>query len=253
MVKPPVETDRVERELAAAITKGAYGPPGTWLPSAAKLADRYDTSTMTARRAIHALAKRGTVNLHKEKGATVAAPRTAIARTFTDHLEGSGVWRGFLAAAHRTGREPFTKAIDVGDVEAPPDVAEQMGIPAGTAVLRRVRLQGTVENGRRVPGLLSTAWFRGEVAELIPQLREPAGGAFVPVRVLIAEAGLELRYRERVTCRFADAAERGRLELDDPACVSVIWCVSRDQMDQVVDVRLLVVDPEFAQLEYAYP
>lgn len=259
--RPTVAKDIADR-IVADITRGHYAP-GDWLPTQDELREKHgaveDGAGKASRAAVigalRILAKDGHIEIHKNKGATVTAHRVPITPTPTDQTNGSGPWRGFLAAAHRAGREPYTTALSVDEVEAPAEVADRMGVPVGTTVLRRVRLQGTVEEGRQIPGLLSTAWFRAGVVERVPDLRQPPG-VFVPIRDLLARSGLELRYEETATTRLADSGERETLKLSDVTsdvtCVFDVWRVCTDQSDQVVDVTRMVVNPAFAQLRYRY-
>ena len=184
---------------------------------------------------------------------TTASPAPVV-RTVADQTQGFGVWRGFLAAAHRDGRQPWTVALDVADVPAPPDVAERMGVPDGATVLRRTRLQGHLgDDGGEIPILLSTAWIDAAVADQVPVLRQPPG-VFVGVRAELEQAGYLLRYKETVTARLPSERERELLGLGGYIlAVLDLWRTCADQYGNVVDVTRVVANPAYVTLEFVYP
>ena len=186
---------------------------------------------------------------------TTASPAPVV-RTVADQTKGFGVWRGFLAAAHRTGLQPFTVALDVSDVPAPAEVAERMGVPDGATVLRRIRLQGHIDaDGGEIPYLLSTAWIDAAVADQVPALRRPPG-VFVGVRTELELAGFQLRYKETITARHpldGDDSELNLLDLGAVAPVLEMWRVCADQYGTVVDVTRVVANPAYVTVEFVYP
>ncbi|WP_242907363.1 GntR family transcriptional regulator [Actinomadura terrae] len=139
---PTVKLDRgspvplyfqVARQLEEAIRTGEL-PPGTRLENELELAARYRLSRPTVRQAIQHLVDKGLLVRRRGVGTQVVQPR--VRRP----IELSSLYDDLAAA----GAEPGTKVLALGPVAASEEVAGQLGVPAGTEVLRlhRLRLAG---------------------------------------------------------------------------------------------------------------
>lgn len=252
MARTPVVTDGVADEIAARIENGEY-PAGRWLPTAVELGEEFGIHRRTVDRVIDRLAERGLVVRHRNKGAKVVKRHDVIVITAADILEGAGDWRGFPASVYRAGGQPFHVLTSAGEVPAPAEVATRLGVPAGTTVYERARVQGEVEKGRRVPIQLSWSWYTMDLVAQIPAIRATPPSGPSPVRARVDEAGYRPSYDGRAKARHASAVERQLLELaGDPAIVWEIWRTCFDREGRPIEVSKLVDDAETVELAYSY-
>ncbi|MBN3796943.1 GntR family transcriptional regulator [Burkholderia sp. Ac-20392] len=123
---------KVETALALEISTSVL-PPGSQLPPEERLIERFGVSRTTVRKAIENLVARGLVEIRRGKGTFVAEPK--ITQELTELT-------GFVEDMHALGRTPTARLVDREVVEAGVDVARQLALPPGTAVMRirRVRL-----------------------------------------------------------------------------------------------------------------
>lgn len=118
--------------LRGSIIRGEW-KPGDRLPAESELIERYGVSRAVARQALDMLVNDGLVYRQQGRGTFVAHPTVeqALMRiiSFTDDMR------------HR-GFKPETEVLYSGLVNAPPDIAAQLGIEPGEelARLRRLRL-----------------------------------------------------------------------------------------------------------------
>lgn len=245
-------SDSVVEELATRIETGRY-PSGSWMPSAVTIGVEFDIHRRTVGRVIDKLQERGLVVRHRNKGAKVVKRHDVIVVTAADILEGAGDWRGFPASVYRAGGNPFNDITSVGEVPAPADVALRLGIPGGTPVYERARIQGEIKTGRRVPIQLSWSWYTMELANRVPAIRATPTTGPSPVRARVGDVGYRLSYDGRARARHASQTERELLELpDDPAIVFQIWRTCFDQDGRPVEVSKLIDDAENVELAYSY-
>ncbi|MET9399269.1 UTRA domain-containing protein [Kitasatospora sp. NPDC002965] len=146
-----------------------------------------------------------------------------------------GAERGFYADVKDAGMQA-TVTTKLDDRPAPAHIAELLGVEPGTETFVRDRLMlaGDVR--------LQTAcsWFRSEIVDLIPILRQESTG---PGGMLtrFEEAGLTISQTEDSRPALANAEQRERLDLPNPAAVSLVLRVTRDQDGRVIEVTELVV------------
>lgn len=245
MGKPPAKAQRITDDLAARIVAGDY-PFGTWLPAERELAQLYGVDRSTVRRAVRLLAEQGLVTVVSGTGVRVQ-PAPGMQRDATDLTWQVGDWRGFHVSALRSGKEPFTNT-EVSEVSATGELARWMGIPIGTTVLQRARVQGIVDEP---PSQLSTTWVLLEIVEHIPilrQLNSGPGGIYSRLQ----EIGIAIRFEESITCRLPFASEQTTLEIEGDQPVLVLWRRGYDTANRIVEVTKRVVVPERQELIYRY-
>ncbi len=114
---------RVQEELRRAIAKGEF-PVGSQLPSERELTTRFGVSTITAKRALDDLAAAGVIERGRGRRATVRQPRATA--EFEGNLQ--GLFETILVQAWNNQ----LIILDFGEVAAPPDVAQAMGVEAGS-------------------------------------------------------------------------------------------------------------------------
>jgi GntR family transcriptional regulator len=123
---------QIEAELASSIADGTL-PPGSRLPPEDQLMDRFKVSRTTIHQTIRNLSSRGLIEIRRGKGTYVTQPK--ITQELTE-------LSGFVEDMQALGRKATARVVDKELVAASPGVARQLGLAAGTLVVRiqRVRL-----------------------------------------------------------------------------------------------------------------
>lgn len=247
MPKPPVKAQAVAADLAPKIFDGTY-PAESWLPSERELAEKYEADRSTIRRALAMLEAQGLVDVHKNTGAQVRSKTSsAVRRHAEDVTRQVGSWRGFHLSAMETGRQPYTRT-EVEDEPADAEVARWLGVPVGTVVLKRARVQGVVDG---LPVQTSVSWITPEVAAKIPVLRQVdtgPGGMYSRFE----ETGLVITFEDVVNCRLPDSGEQQVLEIGLNQPVLVVWRRCYGQAGQILEVTRRVIVGDRQQLIYRY-
>ena len=250
MPRRPVKAEQIADALAQRITAGEFGATG-WLPPLRDLATAYDAVERTVTAGLAMLAKRGLVEILPSKGTRVLA--TVVRRDAADITKQVGTWRGFHTAASRAGAQAYTDTYRIAEVEAEAEVAGRLGIPVGSTVLERARIQGLIVNGVRQPVQLSFTWITTDVVARLPILREhDTGPGGMGSRM--AEAGYDLGYEDVVTARLPATQERERLALTEGEPVIVAWRRAFDHggAGRALEVTVRVINPALHELVYRY-
>lgn len=200
-------------ELRASILDGRLDA-GARLPSENELAERYGTSRPTVRRAVALLKAEGLVSTEQGRGVFVRPkPHVRLllsGEAFRRHRR-AGL-SGFNAQVEEQGQTPEQRLLEVGWVQAPPEVALRLGVEENELVVVRRRL--FVVNGG--PVALCDSYYPGDVADGTA-LAEPEnieGGAY---RVMQDPSGPIRRRLKRsvddLVCRMPTPQEVEVLEL----------------------------------------
>lgn len=200
-------------ELRASILDGRL-EAGARLPSENELAERYGTSRPTVRRAVALLKAEGLVSTEQGRGVFVRPkPHVRLllsGEAFRRHRR-AGL-SGFNAQVEEQGQTPEQRLLEVGWVQAPPEVALRLGVEENELVVVRRRL--FVVNGG--PVALCDSYYPGDVADGTA-LAEPeniGGGAY---RVMEDPSGPIRRRLKRsvddLVCRMPTPQEVEVLEL----------------------------------------
>lgn len=247
MPRPPAKAQAIAEALAAKIAAGEYGQ-GTWLPPERELAAEYAADRATVRHAVDILQGRRLVARHKRQGVKVVDPDAQpISRRAADITSRVGQWRGFHVSVLASGREPYTHT-QMDEVSADADLARWLGVPVGSRLLRRHRVQGVV--GDR-PLQTSTTYLPWEFVELVPRLLEfDTGPGGMYSRLEEVGRGVA-EFEDSVSCRLANAAEQESLEIDASEPVMTIWRRAYDGDGRILDVTLRVVVGDHEQI-YRY-
>ncbi|HYF17143.1 MAG TPA: GntR family transcriptional regulator [Ramlibacter sp.] len=140
---------RLRDALRGRILDGALAP-GDQLPSEAELSAEHGVSRITVRQALGDLQKAGLIVRLQGKGAFVAPPH---ASQNLQRLE------GLSEALAEQGQSVRSKRLSATEVRARGEVAAQLGVPAGTAVVQLASLRYldgkplSVSRSHFVPGL----------------------------------------------------------------------------------------------------
>jgi GntR family transcriptional regulator len=132
---------RIVDDLRADVLAGRRAP-GERLPSENELADQYQTSRPTARRAVAQLKAEGLVVTEQGKG-TFVRPRhhVRLLLSGTNYRKHRGLGLpGFNAQVLEQGQSPVQQLREVDTVGAPVDVAMRLDIEEGAPVVVRRRL-----------------------------------------------------------------------------------------------------------------
>jgi GntR family transcriptional regulator len=245
MPRPPTKAQSITDSIAARIVAGQL-TAGQWLPSERELAQQFDADRSTIRRALHMLAERGLITQLSGVGARVRSSEP-VRREHNDLTQQVGQWRGFHVSALRGGHEPFTRTT-VRDVEVDHNLARWLGVPIGTVVLERARVQGVTGEP---PVQTATTWVVADIVDRVPILRQvdtgPGG-----IYSRLAEIGVHVRFEETVTCRLPLASERETLQIEPHQPVLVLWRRGYNQHDHIVEVTNRIIVGDRHELVYTY-
>jgi GntR family transcriptional regulator len=122
--------------LQARIYSGA-SPPGSLLGTEKELAETFGVSRITIQKALQALHQEGLVDRQRARGTFVAA---TIKQRMPIALH------GFLEDILLLGETGKTLDVERDEVAASAEVAERLGIPSGTTVVRVRRLRTQIED-----------------------------------------------------------------------------------------------------------
>ncbi|HEY8335780.1 MAG TPA: phosphonate metabolism transcriptional regulator PhnF [Tardiphaga sp.] len=185
--------DGIERGIA----DGTYAS-GDKLPGENEIAETYRVNRHTVRRALAALAERGVVRAERGSGTYVEAPKLTYplrARTRFSEIVGAG------------GREPDGRLIESLIEPATRDLARQLGLKTGAALVRIEALRFA----DRTPICIGTTWFSAD--------RFPDAAAVYErlnsTTKLLAHYGIRdyRRLSTRITAAIVNAADAARLDL----------------------------------------
>lgn len=204
---------RIVDDLRSAILAGRLAP-GERLASEWELAQRYQTSRPTVRRAVAVLKAEGLVITEQGRGAFVRpAPHVRLVVTGANYrLHRRAGLPGFNAQVSEQGQRPAQRLLEVRRIGASPEVAIHLGIETDAAVVVRRRLF-LVEDQ---PVALCDSYYRAEMVEgtVIGEPRLIRGGALA---VIEDPTGLIRRTAARsvdeLTSRMPTRAEIDQLRL----------------------------------------
>jgi GntR family transcriptional regulator len=148
-------------ELRAAIHRGDY-PPRAFLPTEEELAKRYQVAIGTIRRATDQLQAEGLID--KTRRGSEVKPRKLLrllATRYDEITPGAGPWERACAEQGYVGN---TVVLAVEQQPAPDGIAEHLGIPPGSPVVRR---DNHMKIGDEVLQL-QTTWLPLAIAEGTP-------------------------------------------------------------------------------------
>lgn len=234
---------RISDRIRLAIQAGELAP-GTKLPTIDELARQFKCSVAPVRAAIDLLKQQGLVITRQGSGSFVRDRRRAR-RHSTSRYARSRWMNGvpiLTAEAAEQGLAAGQIIRMIGEVDAPPEVAERFGIPPETLVLTRQRT--TMIDGE--PNQLADSYYELETAEQVPRLREEdtgPGGGFARME----EAGIHLtRIRETHWTRMPTSPESVALELQPGTPVIELIRVTRDDTGRPREVMLAVIAGDMA-------
>ena len=240
----------VVAELRSSIQAGQLAP-GQRLPSENELAERYETSRPTVRRAIALLKAEGLVSTEQGRGAFVRPkPHVRLVlsgENFRRHRR-AGV-SGFGAQVREQGQSPEQRILEAGWAAAPEDVAQRLGIDEGARVCVRRRL--FLVNGE--PVALCDSYYPAELAAgtALVEPENIEGGAYGLIENPDGPIRRQLRRSlDELTCRMPTPPEVDALQLDPGVPVVRILRTVHDADGAVVEVQETVAAADKHELRY---
>ncbi|MER5864633.1 GntR family transcriptional regulator [Kitasatospora sp. NPDC002040] len=240
---------QIADDLAAQIRSGALGP-GAAVPSETELMERYGVASGTVRKAVAELRTTQLIETHHGRGSFVRS-RPPVQRKSSDRFRRAHRLAGkaaYLAEAEQSGGTPSVNVLFVGAVDAPAEIAERLGIPAGTKVLARKRRyfrDGT-------PTEEATSYLPWDVVKDIPEMfaENPGGGG---IYARLEEHGYALaEFTETVRARLATKPETAALAVSPGSPVIHLVRDATTSAGRVVEVCDTVMAADQFVLDYRF-
>jgi DNA-binding GntR family transcriptional regulator len=217
-VSPVPLYHQLARQLVAAI-EGGLLPKGSFLDNELDLADRWQVSRPTVRRAIQDLVDAGMLVRRRGVGTQVVNDQVRRPFKLTSLFDD-------LAAI---GREPATAVLTLDTVAADDDVADALEIATGTAVVRIVRVRSV---GRQ-PLAIMRNWLVADVAGAITVAELTARGLYS----LLRERGVRPHSAtQRLGAVAASADDATMLDIDIGAPLVTMRRVMQDDSGRCVEL-----------------
>jgi len=238
--------DEIVEQIRAGLLKA-----GDMVPSESELIERYGVSGGTIRKAMVEVRASGLVDTRHGKGSFVKN-RPPVRLRSSDRFRASHRRNGqaaYLAELAQAGATAKVSVLFVGPTEAPPNVAERLGVSAGAQVLARRRLYFRND----VPVETATSYLPWDVAKGIPELfaENPGPGG---IYARLEDAGHTFtEFVETLRARAATKAEASELALSPgtPVIHLVRDAVAAD--GRVIEVCDTVMASDQFVLSYRIP
>lgn len=125
--------EEIVQQIRAGILK-----PGDMVPSESELVERYGVSGGTIRKAMVEVRASDLVETRQGKGSMVKA-RPPVRHRSSDRFKRShrqGGKAAYLAESEQSGAKAGVSVLYIGPTDAPIDIAERLGVPAGDSGAR---------------------------------------------------------------------------------------------------------------------
>ena len=218
-------------QLKDAITEGALSK-GTYLGNEIMLAERWQVSRPTVRRAIQDLVEEGL--LVRRRGIGTQVVNDQVRRPFTL----SSLFDDLAAA----GRRPTTTVLSLTTEPATTEVAKDLGLRKGTPVVTIVRLRSA---GSRKLAVLRN-WLIADVASELTAEALAQQGLYALLR---ANGVRPHSARQRLGAKIADPDETEMLGLAPGSALMTMRRVMQDDTGRVVEIGSAVYDAEHYTVE----
>ncbi|MFD7857320.1 GntR family transcriptional regulator [Streptomyces microflavus] len=241
---------QIADDLAAQIRSGVLAA-GDAVPSETTLMERYGVASGTVRKAVAELRATQLIETHHGRGSFVRS-RPPVQRKSSDRFRRTHRKAGkaaYLAEAEQSGGKPSVTVLFIGPAEAPEEIAERLGVPAGSQVLARKRRY--FREG--VPTEEATSYLPWDVAKDIPEMfAENPGGGRIYAR--LEDHGHTLaEFSETIRARLATKAEATALALSPGSPVIHLVRNAETQAGRVVEVCDTIMAADQFVLDYRFP
>ncbi|MFD7384203.1 GntR family transcriptional regulator [Streptomyces anulatus] len=240
---------QIADDLAAQIRSGVLGA-GDSVPSETTLMERYGVASGTVRKAVAELRATQLIETHHGRGSFVRS-RPPVQRKSSDRFRRTHRKAGkaaYLAEAEQSGGKPSVTVLFIGPTEAPAEIAERLGVPAGSQVLARKRRY--FREG--VPTEEATSYIPWDVAKDIPEMfaQNPGGGG---IYARLEEHGQILaEFSETIRARLATKAEASALALSPGSPVIHLVRNAETKSGRVVEVCDTIMAADQFVLDYRF-
>lgn len=241
---------QIADDLAAQIRAGVLAA-GESVPSETTLMERYGVASGTVRKAIAELRVAQLVETHHGKGSFVRS-RPPVQRKSSDRLRRKYREAGkapYLTDMEQAGGEPSVSVLFIGPVEAPEEIAERLGVSAGSQVLARKRRY--FREG--VPTQEATSYLPWDVAQGIPAVFAENPGAGGIYARLEDHGHVLAEFTETVRARLASKGEASALSLSPGSPVIHLLRNAETRSGRVVEVCDSVMAADQFVLDYRFP
>lgn len=218
-------------QLKHAVSSGTL-PKGSFLGNELDLAEQWQVSRPTVRRAIQELVDDGL--LVRRRGVGTQVVNDQVRRPFSL----SSLYDDLQAA----GRTPSTDIVELGHVTPDDEVAALLGVPLGSVVLHIVRRR--CADG--LPLAIVTNWLLPDVADDLTHELLIDNGLYAILR----ERGVRPHYaRQRLGAKAATADEAEQLGIAVGAPLVTLHRVMQDDTGRVIEVADTVYDAAHYSVE----
>jgi GntR family transcriptional regulator len=251
--------DEITAALRAGIETERFAP-GEKLPSERELAEQFQVSRETIRRALQTLQGEELVS---RKGPLGTFVKTGVPRI--EVIQGREISSGspahnhilvgdelakvgsFIADMKRSGRQPKVTFIDpVGLVAADDEVAKRLGVPPHALVLRRYRLQ----SADGTPYRLIESYYPGD---LFGELLQADIGEMPLFQWLANQHGRQVKHvAEDLTARLPTPTERQRLRVSALSPIVALERTVWDQKSRIVEWARISAVAALYKFHYEY-
>lgn len=236
--------EAIADSLRARIESGEL-PPGAVVPGENEIIADFGVGRETAYRALRLLREEGLTE--SRQGAPTRVRKYEPIRRSANKRLSSGVWGAGASMWSVDVRDENPEVFDltVDRIEAPPRVAESLGVPRATPVVRRSR-------GYRLqkkPVLWATSYLPAEIADGTRIAEPDTGEGGIYAR--LAELGYRPEvFKEEVRARMPRPAERARLELGPGTPVITLVRTAATADGRVVEINDMILDAGSYVLDY---
>jgi GntR family transcriptional regulator len=215
---------------------GAF-QPGEQLPPEPALCEQFGVSRITLRRAVSDLEEEGLLERVQGRGTYVRLPPAAPA---------GAPGEGYIEDLRHLASDTVVKVLELGEVPAPPRVAERLRLQPGEPVQRSVRVR--VRQGQ--PMVLLTAWVPLRLAATITR----ADLTRHSLNHLLAQRGVRVgRLLQEIGATLADPLQAERLQVEVGSALIVADRLVHDQSGQPVEFVTMQLSPERSRMVFDTP
>lgn len=218
--------------------------PGTPLPSERMMTDRYGAARETIRKALGVLEDEGSVRNRDGERTVRGRRRWRLQMDMWERMHGNGV-DAWQAAMLEQGAKTAESVIDVLHIGCPVDVADALGIAAGTEVVTRRRLH--IIDGE--PEQMSQSFYPPAVTDGHPEFTRP-GDVKAPGGLLAHSGHKQTRYRDVHAPRPPTVEEQAKLRTGSGETLHVVSRTGYDADETPVRFFRLLAPTERTILQY---
>lgn len=224
-------------KLRERITKGEFGSSGG-IPEASRLSEEYQLAPATIYKGINLLVNEGLLTAGST-GFYVNSTAMVMAQYVLP----------FHKAIEARGLTSFVENIDiVALVPIPDDIAAIFGLPQGLQGVRRFRLQGEVQDDKKIPHRIALYFYLLEEARNhVQRLQDDPG-----LDLLVEIGPVHQRIHEKPISRLPTPEEVARLNITATTPVMELQTMNYDDQGNILLIQDIVFRADKVSLVYDY-